>query len=270
VSRFVPLATDANREAAAQRLSDDSYRDPDRVGPKGPPPSLVLCSESVHEIPPGICPSRPYWVTPDEDPSMRYPASCDAYSCSTCGPRKAEQVAALMTWSLRRSREAGIRARFVTFTNAPEDWQTRRQAMRNLRRWCLAHGWEWEIGWATEKGSDTGMTHVHGIQHGKQKIPQAALQERWGAIVDIRQIKTPGAATYAMKEARRVAGYTVKEATGDHGSLLEHLALNGGRAAHWSRGFLHGMTKREALSDLRSQLSDGEALTWRLVPAWIA
>jgi hypothetical protein len=73
-----------------------------------------------------------------------------------------------------------------------------------------------------------------------------------------------------MKEARRVAGYTVKEATGDHGSLLEHLALNGGRAAHWSRGFLHGMTKREALSDLRSQLSDGEALTWRLVPAWIA
>ncbi len=66
-----------------------------------------------------------------------------------------------------------------------------------------------------------------------------------------------------------MAGYVSKGATaGDVDSLAAHLALNGGRPAHWTRGFLHGKTKREALSALRAELSDGEALTWRLVPAW--
>ena len=227
-------------------------------------PLLVPRRESVDELPPGICPKKPYWLTSIEHPELRFPASCDAYGCLCCGPRKAEQVAALMTWAIR---QAG-RARFLTFTLAPADWQTRRQKIRDVRRWALDQGYEWEIGWATERGSQTGMVHVHGIQHGAQKIPRAALQERWGAIVDVRAVKTPKAGVYAVKDALRVAGYAVKNATADHEGLLAHLELNGGRAAHWSRGFLHGLTKREALAEARAELSDGEVLTWVLVPAW--
>jgi hypothetical protein len=188
-----------------------------------------------------------------------------------CGPRKAEQVAALMTWSIRESATQGERSRLLTFTNAPEDWQTRRQKVRDVRRWAIDRGYDFEMSWATEVGSKTGMVHVHGVQHGRQKIPQGGLQDRWGAIVDIRAIRTPGAGVYTVKEALRVAGYVVKgaQATPDGSGLGAHLALNGGRAAHWSRGFLHGRTKREALTEVRNGMSEtGEALTWELVPAW--
>lgn len=157
----------------------------------------------------------------------------------------------------------------MTLTNAPEDWPTRRQKVRELRRWARQNGYDWEFGWCCERGEDTGMLHVHGIQHGRHKIPQDTLQDRWGAIVDIRRVKTPGAGVYAAKDAMRVAGYTTKGA-GVGVALDDHLALNGYRAAHWSRGFLHGRTKREALSELTSELGDGERLTYRLEPAWTA
>jgi hypothetical protein len=89
--------------------------------------------------------------------------------------------------------------------------------------------------------------------------------------VDIREVKNlrdrGGAAVYTVKEALKVAGYTVKGATASGAGLEQHLALNGGRPAHWSRGFLHGKTKREALTALRTELAGGEAMTWRLMLA---
>lgn len=258
-------------------------------------PSLDLCSESVDgprsrsdriealrerirkqggpaavgvHLPPEICPKRPYWVQSQERRELRYPASCDAYRCDVCGPRKAEQAAALMTWAIRTAAASGLRSRLVTLTRAPETHQQRRQKIRDLTRWAKNDlGIEFEIGWAVETGSKTGMVHIHGIQWGSQKIPQAALQDRWGSIVDVRAVRTPAAGVYAVKEALTVAGYTVKGAT-NPAQLADHLDLNGGRAAHWSRGFLHGMTKREALGTLRAELSNGEVQTWRLVPAW--
>lgn len=230
--------------------------------------SLDLCSESVDELPSEICPKRPYWVVAKEKPDLRYPASCDAYRCGICGPRKAEQSAAIMTWAIREARRRGLRTRLITGTQAPEEWQQRRQKVRDLRRWAVDElGVEFEMGWATERGGQTGMIHVHGIQHGSQKVPQKALQARWGAIVDIRQVRTPAAGVYAVKEALRVAGYVSKGAT-DVATLSDHLDLNGGRAAHWTRGFLFGLTKREALAQVRAEQADGEVYTWGLVPAW--
>jgi hypothetical protein len=203
-----------------------------------------------------------------EQPDLRFPASCDTYVCDICGPRKAQQAAAVMTWALRHV-EAPSRARFFTLTLAEQEWPVLRQKMRDARRILVAEGSDWECGWAREAGKKTGMLHVHGLQHGRHKVPQDRLQSLWGARVDIREVKglrdKAGAATYTVKEALKVAGYTVKGAD----NLGEHLALNGGRPAHWSRGFLHGKTKREALADLRAELADGEALTWRLVPAWL-
>jgi hypothetical protein len=172
-----------------------------------------------------------------------------------------------MTWALRHV-EAPSRARFFTLTLAGQGWPALRQKVRDARRLLVAEGYDWETGWAREAGELNGMLHIHGLQHGRHKVPQDRLQDLWGARVDIREVKglrdKAGAATYTVKEALKVAGYTVKGAD----NLGEHLALNGGRPAHWSRGFLHGKTKREALADLRAELADGEALTWRLVPAW--
>lgn len=211
---------------------------------------------------PRNCPKRPLDIVAIERPDLRFPASCDAYRCPVCGPRKARTSAALATYALRQSHGG----RLVTLTLAPGDWQSRRQKIRDLRRWALANGWDWEMFWATEANPKGTGVHVHGIQTGRQKIPQASLQDRWGHIVDIRRVRTPAAGAYVVKEAMRVAGYVVKNGTESAEALDAHLALNGGRAAHWTRGFLGGLTKREALAKIREEQAGEEALTWVLVP----
>ncbi|HEY9290690.1 MAG TPA: hypothetical protein VIP98_05355 [Microlunatus sp.] len=237
------------------------------AAPQAPPTSLVLCSESVPDEDPNIrgigadeiCPKRPYVVVADDDPTLRYPASCDAYSCETCGPRKAQQAAALATWAIRKA----DRARFVTLTQAPEQWQPRRKKVRVLAEKLRKAGYKWETAWTTEAGKQTGMIHVHALQHGSY-VPQRVLQEVWGARVDIRKVQTGGVAQYVTKDALKVAGYIVKDATAEHSGLAEHLALNGGRAMHWSRGFLHGLDRRRALADLRNELAAGLPHDWHL------
>lgn len=217
------------------------------------------------------CPRKPLDLVAIGRPELRFPASCDAYGCTVCGVRKAEQSAALLTWALRRASEEGYRCRFVTLTLAPEDWQARRQKVRDLGRWARSEGFDWEIAWATELGKRTGMRHVHGLQWGRQKLPQARVQERWGAHVDVRAVRGlrdgSGAPAYTVKGALRVAGYALKGSEGSHDQLTAHRDLNGGRVVHWSRGFLHGETRRGALRELRRELAGGEDLTWLLVPA---
>jgi hypothetical protein len=135
----------------------------------------------------------------------------------------------------------------------------------------VSDGYDWEWSWSVERNpAGTGL-HVHACQHGAHKVPQEALQERWGAIVDVRAVRNlrdrQGVATYTVKEALKVAGYTVKGATASAESLRDHLAVNGGRVAHWSRGFLHGETRRSALGRIREELAGEERLTWAVVPA---
>ncbi len=273
------MTTTTLREPVPAQLLRSASQVPDRLvegaekaAQRPGPPSLVPSSESVFQDKAQICARKPYWVTPVERPDLRFPASCDAYACTICGPRKAQQAAAVMTWALREV-QTPSRARFVTFTLASQEWPALRQKVRNARRYLMAEGYDWEWAWAREAGAQTGMLHLHGVQHGRHKIPQARLQDLWGARADIRAVGNlrdkAGAATYTVKEALRVAGYVAKGATaGDAESFSRHLSLNGGRPANWTRGFLHGKTKREALPALRSALADGEALTWRLVPAW--
>ena len=260
------------REPVAAQLVRASADVPDRIAQgaalaaqRPGPPSLVPSSESVPENHPQICPRRPYFVEAVEQPELRFPASCDSYLCDICGPRKAMTAAACMTWAMRTA----DRSRLVTLTLAPEDWQARRKKARVFAAALRADGYRWEWSWTTERNPRGTGLHIHGVQHG-DRVPQSRLQETWGAIVDVRAVGRKhleaAASRYTVKEALRVAGYAVKGAGG--GGLSEHLDLNGGRAAHWSRGFLHGKTKREALSEVRKELADGEALTWRMVPAW--
>lgn len=231
--------------------------------PEGAPSLLVPSSTSLPTLPPEICGRRPYWVTPIERPELRFPASCDSYGCSCCGPRKAQSTAAVMTWALSRA----TRRRLVTLTAADENWQDRRWRMNALLRELRRDGRKCEWAWSTEVNPKGTGYHVHAVQWG-DFLPIRDVVKHWGAVADARALKQPGAGVYAVKEALRVAGYAVKGAVTAEG-LGDHLEVNGGRVAHWSRGFLHGSTRREALSEVRKTLSDGEPLTWRLVPAWL-
>jgi hypothetical protein len=232
------------------------------------PSSLVLNRESVGEKgqdpDPAWCPRKPLDLVAIERPDLRFPASCDAYYCSVCGPGKARQAAALITWGARQV----DRRRLVTLTGLPEDFQRARGQVRDFARNLRNDGYRWEWAWAIEANPKGTGYHAHGVQHGDY-VSQAHLQQRWGGrIVDVRALSRPGAGVYAVKEALRVAGYVTKGTAG--GGLVDHLGRNGGRAVHWSRGYLHGNTKREALAQLRTELAGGEALTWVLVPAGAA
>ncbi len=188
-----------------------------------------------------------------ERPELRFPGTCKTWRCEYCGPRKARQKAAILTWAKPE--------RFITLTQAPKDWPALRQKVRALKHDLQGDGLRLEVAWTVEKGKETGMRHVHALQHGDY-IPQAQLQERWGRIADIRAIRgVREAADYAMKEAVSVSGYAMKGAA----DLDAHLDLNGGRGCHVSRGYLRGETQASVLDLLQRERSEGEVLTWVLV-----
>jgi hypothetical protein len=188
-----------------------------------------------------------------ERPDLRFPGTCKTWRCEYCGPRKARQKAAILAWAKPE--------RFITLTQAPKDWGALRQKVRVLKRDLQVGGRRFEMAWTVEEGKDTGMRHVHALQHGDY-VPQAELQQRWGRIADIRAIRGVREATaYAMKEAVQVSGYAMKGAA----DLDAHLDLNGGRGCHVSRGYLRGETQASVLELLQRERSEGEVLTWVLV-----
>lgn len=165
-----------------------------------------------------------------------WPADCDSGRCQLCGVNRARVRARLVTERCRTVEHP----RFLTLTNAPDDWQQRRCQVRDLARRLRSDGLETQWIWVTERGHKTGMVHVHAIQWGDY-IPQAQLQELWGGRrVDIRSAQ-PRHGEYISKSAGKVASYVSK---GGRDDLEAALDLNGGRLHHWSRGFW-GMPIRE-------------------------
>lgn len=234
----------------------------------GLPTSLVLCSESVGEI----CPRRPLLLVCDQHPERVVPASCDSYRCAICGARKARSKAALLTWACRQPVvwEEKNRPRLVTFTQLPtnEDGTLNFQRARGQIRDTLYRLRQdyprFEMGWSVEQNPRKTGFHAHGIQHG-QYVPQKAIATAWGdRRVDIRALSRPEASQYAIKEATKACGYILKNGREDFTRLQGHLAINGGRAVHLTRGFLHGLTSRDALQAMRSEM-EAEPLTWSLV-----
>lgn len=184
---------------------------------------------------------------------LRFPAGCSTWACPWCGPQKARRKTEIVAWARPE--------RFVTFTQAPADWQRCRQKVRKLTLKLRADGYSTQGAWTVERGKRTGMIHVHMLQHGSY-LPQRYLQDRWGAIVHVRRVDDAGkAARYTTKHAaRRVVSYTLKGTTTD---LAEHLDLNGGRGVHLSRGYLRGLRSDEVWRILHPA-SD---LRWVQVPA---
>lgn len=191
-------------------------------------------------------------VVARDDPTLRFPAGCRTWACEVCGPRKAREKAEIIAWAEPQ--------RFVTLTQAPADWQAVRMKVRRLRHRVATDGYSTEWAWTVEKGSKTGMVHVHALQHG-DFLPQSYLQDRWGRIVHVRKVDGhQAAAGYAMKEALTVAGYVLKEARG--AQLRSHLDLNGGRGCHLSRRYLHGKRSDEVWRILHPP----DEHDWVLVP----
>lgn len=156
-------------------------------------------------------------------------------------PRCSRQVSA-RTFALAR-RLADIHAadstwvRFITLTQAPEGWDETRHAMKmwlkNLRRL----GYEMHVLWVVERGSETGMKHVHVIQWGSF-LPISVLEASWPHGSTQIAAARSAAADYLSKG---VIKYVAKELDGDGQAIEAHMNLNGGRAAHWSREFFLGV-----------------------------
>jgi hypothetical protein len=111
-----------------------------------------------------------------------------------------------------------------------------------------------EIAWALELNPKGTGVHAHALSHGEY-IPSNRLRELWGGrFVDIRTASHH--ASGYMGKALTMAGYAAK-------SMEAHLELNGNRAIHMSRGYLHGKTARQALREMKSDK------TWHLERATI-
>lgn len=184
----------------------------------------------------------------------RFPAGCDTWRCPWCGPQLGRHKAEIVAWAQPE--------RFLTLTQAPTNWQACRQRMRKVALNLRTAGYSVEWAWTVERGRQTGMIHVHALQHGDY-IPQRTLAKVWGRRVDIRRISdVDGAARYTTKHAgRRLASYTMK---GTADQLGEHLDLNGGRGVHLSRRYLRGLTSREVWQ----RLHPPGTLKWVQVSVW--
>ena len=154
--------------------------------------------------------------------------------------------------------------RFIVATWPQEEWadlpfERKRRKVNRFRQTLSEMFGAVEFGWTIEEGHKNGSPHVNILERGPAKLPQAVLQERWGGIVHVKRIRSAGASKYAMKEAMRVTGYAVKESGTN---LDEHLALNGGRLAHWSRGYFDG----RRIGDVREALKSDSGSEWEWHP----
>jgi hypothetical protein len=148
----------------------------------------------------------------------------------------------------------------------PELWsmefQRLRQKMRDYRRIMAKRHGSYEHAWTAERGPKNGMLHVNVLQKGTF-IPQAEAQKTWGGIVHVQRIRRRGGIErYALKEALRVTGYGVKNATASEETLYEHLRLNGGRLVHLSRGYLGGQTMGDVRKRLQNDDPDSRPGEW--------
>lgn len=188
-----------------------------------------------------VCPRNPYMLVSDDDPRLRRPASCDSYSCTNCRLTKIAERTRVMVWG---AMQADI-VRMLTLTWVPSDWQRARWQIRDLVR-RLRKTYEVEMAWSIEANPRKTGYHAHAVTWG-EPMPNKRIQKMWGGRhIDIRKI--PGGKSGYVSKCRMVSGYTTKH-------LDKHLDINGGRAVHMTRGFLHGWKVREVLQEMSKGVS---------------
>lgn len=177
------------------------------------------------------------WTTGE----VAWSSNCGSARCYRCSRIVSARSFAIARRSIQEGLEDGSipRVRFITLTLAPDEWQAVRGRMRDLARYLRRRGVEVRWLWVVEVGSKNGMKHVHAVQWG-DFIPWRDLLGWWGARVNIQS--ADAALGYLGKN---VIGYLGKGIDGDREAIEAHMNLNGGRAAHWSRGFFNGMGRDE-------------------------
>lgn len=165
--------------------------------------------------------------------------SCKNARCPNCSRRVSARTFALARRVADLEAEKGGWVRFITLTLAPEGWAETRQAMKSWLVYLRRHGYDMQVLWVAERGSETGMKHVHVVQRG-DFIPKRVLEASWPhgstQIAAARQ----AASDYL---AKGVIKYLGKGVDGDGAQIEAHMNLNGGRAAHWSREFFLGVSR---------------------------
>lgn len=175
--------------------------------------------------------------------------TCKSARCPACSRQVSAQTFALARRALAPSAEvvpglpvARLRpinhVRFITLTQAPAGWQETRRAMAVWLKWLRREGYEMHVLWVVEKGSQTGMKHVHVIQWGDY-IPKEIVSESWPH----GSTQIQGARSAVNYLGKGVIKYLGKGLDGDAAGIEEHMNLNGGRAAHWSRQFFAGESR---------------------------
>lgn len=182
---------------------------------------------------------------------VAWSASCKSARCERCSRRVSRRTFALARTSIdgcqdfRQGKECSTcsywvpkRARFITLTTSEPlgDWRDWRFALQNFRRNLDRHGVAGEMLYVRENGSQTGMEHVHIVQTGPRKIPMNVLDSAWPyGSTNIQAARE--ATDYLGKQVLRYVG----KGADARETIEEHMNLNGGRAAHWTRGFFWGI-----------------------------
>lgn len=226
-------------ERAAQRAGSTAGAPAEAAG-RGAAPGLVLEGRMASD-PDGVG-----WTLRDDECPLDGALAFDRTTgevawrptCKNARCRRCSRQVSAQTFALARRATADLdRVRFITLTRAPEGWEATRQALKVCRRNLDRHGVAGEWLWVVEKGSETGMKHVHAVQWGPKKIPMDVLDASWPH--GSNQIESARAASDYL--AKGVLRYVAKEIDGGEESIESHMNLNGGRAAHWSTGFYAGM-----------------------------
>jgi hypothetical protein len=202
-------------------VPNDTLKD----APEGGLSSLAPKYQSVPKT--GLCPkSGGLWV--NADTGERFWDSCKRHSCLVCGPRAAHVTGLAIA--------VAVPERFVRLSRVGDDWSTIRSRVKRLTYDVRAAGFSWNVAWHVERNPRGTGHHIHAFQWGDfidQRKLQRLAQKRGMGFPDIRawhQVGVVGTA-YGMKAA---TGYGMK---GAGESLLDYLAINGGRLVHASRGF---------------------------------
>lgn len=211
-----------------------------------PPPSFLVLEGRLEQSADGRrwtlkedpCPLAGYSAVERNTGEIAWSSTCNSARCARCSRMVSARSFALARVALAEMDPRHLR--YITLTLAPDDWDELRQRMKDLARFLRARDIRVKWLWVVEKGSLTGMKHVHAVQWG-DFIPWQDLLGWWGARVEIKAGQK-AALGYLSKNVVRYLG---KGLDGDGESIERHMNLNGGRAAHWSRGFYNGMGRDE-------------------------
>lgn len=165
--------------------------------------------------------------------------SCKNARCVACSRRVSARTFALARRVTEIETEQGGWVRFITLTQAPEGWAETRQAVKAWLLYLRRAGLAMHVLWVVEKGTETGMKHIHVIQRG-DFIPKAILDQSWPHGSTNIAAARQAASDYL---AKGVVPYIAKGIDGHREGVVDHMNLNGGRAAHWSRGFFLGVAR---------------------------